>query len=361
MARKKLTPLQETYKQMKVINRKLDGLGAKVRKAIPYILGGSAFTAWAVKSVIEYNVARDNYLTNAYMELQSQAQYQAGYEFQLNVMNVLNLGDVTLNRQSFLNYLYGNDNIAKTQWDKLQENNPELYNNIRSDLSSFDDQFARERGFADYGEFSNYLQENYPECIASYNLSTGEWTFGDPSTLTYERMCEVAYIAIDLQQYRTSQVISNHANELLSQGIDIDAMLNTEVQFPQTEQEFESFYAFTNQMGGQNLSHPTAEGLENYGVDSKISAKGLLDEMSDSPLDLSTVQLEDALDIGIAGALLAVGTACIADKAMQYFGKGGKGKQALGKLSEKFGDKINAVTKYIKNDKVKDNGQEKQR
>ena len=46
---------------------------------------------------------------------------------------------------------------------------------------------------------------------------------------------------------------------------------------------------------------------------------------------------------------------------MQYFGKGGKGKQALGKLSEKFGDKINAVTKYIKNDKVKDNGQEKQR
>ena len=350
--------MKDYYKQMKAIDRKLDGFPAKVRKAVPYILGGSAFTAWAVKSVIEYNVARDNCLTNAYLTLKDQAQQEVAYQFHLNALNALQMGTPWMDLGENIDYYYGNNVELVNSWHNLQKNNPDLYNRMMdwydtAYSSKYDTltKFANERGFATTEELYDYMYTSVPDLPPELN-------YGDSVELPVEQISKIIYYEMDLQNFITKELISTFSNELLNQGINVNEMLDTEIQFPRTEQEYSGFYDtlsnvlfkedFMNHVAPEPM---TAEGLERYGVSSKVSANDLLDELSTSPLDTSTIQLQDTLDIGISGALIAVGTAAIASKAQDYFGRNGKGGLALHKLSNKIQTQFANITNYISKDK----------
>lgn len=340
--RKKQAAPASTYEQMRAIDRKLDGFGSKIRKALPYIMGGSAYTAWAVPAVIKYNCARDMYLNNAYMTCLQQAQSSAMEQMKENALQFRDLSDFTFFMQEYHDFY---PNAQPEGIIELQNSNPELYNTLRNEFEylvsynpEFNTEFAQSRGFATWNEYVAFAKSS----LDRYDL---------------EGIVEYVYYSVDYDQAALTRVLKNHSDELLAQGIDVEQMLNTEIDLlPKTDQEA-SGMAAVNMLIDQAMTHlspepMTAAGLERYGVDPHSSANELLDQQSDSPLDLSTLQLEDAVEIGIAGALVAVGAGYITSKAMDFldkYDKGGKGGQAIRRGASKISSSIRSALDSIKN------------
>lgn len=191
------------------------------------------------------------------------------------------------------------------------------------------DMFAQQRGFQDgYDFIMNYVNVRCPN-VSPHNPD-GAKAASDVITTNRAELEEYNAIVTDIMDYRKDFAIYRNERELLSQGTDMNAALNKEVDF--------------------NIKDPTvANNLDRLGVDTTVSANDLQGEMSDSPFDLSTLQLEDALEIGIAGALVAVGTACISSKVLELFGKGDKGRKVLSKGASKIKSSVKGALDTLKN------------
>ncbi len=277
---------EEEMQQLRQIKSKYNSLTRKIRRALPFVAGMSAATAYLVPSLMKFNAERDAAIDKTLIEAMENIQQNHTAEMIENARNLFAGIDINKINASNSSYDFSLDYFPKSVRNALQElgkDNPELVQKLHQSMDG--DEFARERGFADYQEYLGLLADKFPE-IFPENWEASSTIPPETITMTPARLDEFLYYWQDFSAGMTEQALNRNAEELLTYGIDVSSIFD------------------------QPIGEEYVSGGFSFG--SETTPRELLDAKSSSSFDMSHLtdlaQQDMAIGTVLAGAVAAAVT-----------------------------------------------------